>query len=136
MEQVLRKHGLKATKGRLEVIRILKNAAKPMCASDVYTLASKKTTASLSTIYRILNQLTEIGLLEATFQQDDATYYAYKSESHDHYIVCSACGKFTPIHNCPLEDLDEHIAETTGYRITGHHFQLEGLCPECRKKNR
>ncbi|MDD7363495.1 MAG: Fur family transcriptional regulator [Peptoniphilus sp.] len=134
MEQLLRQHGLKATKGRIEVLRLLKEAHTPMCASDVYKLTSKHTTSSLSTVYRILNQLTDIGLLEASVQQEDVTYYEYKEDEHNHYIVCSSCGKFTPIHNCPLDDLDDHIIQSTGYTITGHSFQLEGICPDCQKK--
>lgn len=134
METILRQYGLKATKGRLAVLDILKGAHVPMCALDVYKVIKDETTASLSTVYRILNQLTEVGLLEASVQQEDVTYYEYHGHEHNHYIVCSKCGKFTPIHNCPLKDLDDHIAKSTGYAITGHSFQLEGICPDCLNK--
>ena len=134
METILRQHGLKATKGRLAVIDILKDAHVPMCALDVYNAIKDETTASLSTVYRILNQLTEAGILEASVQQEDVTCYEFHNEEHNHYIVCSKCGKFTPIHNCPLKDLDDHIENSTGYAITGHSFQLEGICPDCLNK--
>lgn len=134
MENLLREKGLKATKGRLEVLKILKEAARPMSAAQVFHDLPKDACASLSTVYRVLNQLTEADILQASLQQDECTYYEYRSEEHRHYIVCSRCGKLAPIDDCPLDALDEHILRSTGYAITGHRFQLEGICPDCLKK--
>lgn len=134
MENLLREKGLKATKGRLEVLKILKEARRPMSAAQVFHEVPKDMCASLSTIYRILNQLTEADILQASLQQDESTYYEYRNEEHRHYIVCSRCGKLAPIDDCPLDALEKHILRSTGYTITGHHFQLEGICPDCLKK--
>ena len=134
MENLLREKGLKATKGRLEVLNILKEAARPMSAAQVFHEMPKEVCASLSTVYRVLNQLTEADILQASLQQDECTYYEYRNEEHRHYIVCSRCGKLAPIDDCPLDALDEHILRSTGYAITGHRFQLEGICPDCLKK--
>ena len=134
MENLLREKGLKATKGRLEVLKILKEARRPMSAAQVFHEVSKEVCASLSTVYRILNQLTDADILQASLQQDECTYYEYRNEEHRHYIVCSRCGKLAPIDDCPLDALDEHILRSTGYAITGHRFQLEGICPDCLKK--
>ena len=134
MENLLREKGLKATKGRLEVLKILKEAARPMSAAQVFHELPKDACASLSTVYRILNQLTGADILQASLQQDECTYYEYRNEEHRHYIVCSRCGKLAPIDDCPLDALDEHILRSTGYAITGHRFQLEGICPDCLKK--
>ncbi|MDY3118255.1 MAG: Fur family transcriptional regulator [Peptoniphilus sp.] len=134
MEELLREKGLKATKGRLDVLRILKASPVPMRAMEVYQKTSQDACASLSTVYRILIQLTKAGLLQASLQQDESTYYEYKGAEHHHYIVCARCGKLSPIDDCPLDALDKHITQTTGYAITGHTFQLEGICPDCLKK--
>ena len=134
MENLLREKGLKATKGRLEVLKILKEARRPMSAAQVFREVPKEVCASLSTVYRILNQLTDADILQASLQQDECTYYEYRNEEHRHYIVCSRCGKLAPIDDCPLDALDEHILRSTGYAITGHRFQLEGICPDCLKK--
>ena len=134
MENLLREKGLKATKGRLEVLKILKEARRPMSAAQVFRETPKDMCASLSTVYRVLNQLTDADILQASLQQDECTYYEYRNEEHRHYIVCSRCGKLAPIDDCPLDALDEHILRSTGYAITGHRFQLEGICPDCLKK--
>ena len=134
MEKLLREKGLKATKGRLEVLKILEKAPGPMCAMDVFKKTPRAVCASLSTVYRILNQLTEAGILQASLEQDESTYYEMKGGGHHHYIVCARCGKLAPIDDCPLDALDEHIMRATGYAITGHRFQLEGICPDCLKK--
>ncbi len=134
MENLLREKGLKATKGRLEVLKILKEARRPMSAAQVFRETPKDMCASLSTVYRILNQLTEADILQASLEQDESTYYEYRNEEHRHYIVCSRCGKLAPIDDCPLDALEKHILRSTGYTITGHRFQLEGICPDCLKK--
>lgn len=105
-----------------------------MSAAQVFREVPKDVCPSLSTIYRILNQLREADILQASLEQDESTYYEYKNEEHRHYIVCSLCGKLAPIYDCPLDALDEHILRSTGYAITGHRFQLEGICPDCLKK--
>ena len=134
MEELLREKGLKATKGRLEVLKILEKAPGPMCAMDVFKKTSRTVCASLSTVYRILNQLTEAGILQASLEQDESTYYEMKGTAHHHYIVCARCGKLAPIDDSSLDALDEPIMRATGYAITGHRFQLEGICPDCLKK--
>ena len=78
MEELLREKGLKATKGRLEVLKILEKAPGPMCAMDVFKKTPRAVCASLSTVYRILNQLTEAGILQASLEQDESTYYEMK----------------------------------------------------------
>lgn len=133
MEELLRKKGLKATKGRLEVLKIMEQARVPMCAMDVFNETPRAISASLSTVYRILNQLTEAGILQVSLEQEESTYYEMKGDHH-HYIVCARCGKLAPIDDCPIDALDEHIMRATGYAITGHRFQLEGICPDCLKK--
>lgn len=106
-----------------------------MCAMDVFKKTPRAVCASLSTVYRILNQLTEAGILQASLEQDESTYYEMKGGGHHHYIVCARCGKLAPIDDCPLDALDEHIMRATGYAITGHRFQLEDL-PGLLKKIR
>lgn len=135
MKEILRQRGLKATRGRLQVLKLMQRSNRPMSASEVYAAISDTACSSLSTVYRILNQLTEVGLLEASMHKDEVTYYEYKTEVHNHYIVCSECGKFTPIRDCPLDALDTHIVASTSYDITGHLFQLQGICPDCQKAN-
>lgn len=134
MKEIIRKHGLKATNGRVEVLKYLEKNRGPISAEEMYGEIPRSICSSLSTIYRILNQLTEVGLLRASLEQNGVTYYEYAGEGHRHYIVCESCGELTPIDNCPLEVLDEHIRSTTGYKITGHIFKMKGICKNCQGK--
>lgn len=133
MKEILRKKDLKATKGRIEVLKLMEATTGPLNAEEVYSKIPRNVCSSLSTVYRILNQLTEVGLLRGSLQQNGITYYEYAKDDHNHYIVCSNCGKISSIGDCPLDSLEEHIQNSTGYKITGHVFQLKGLCPDCQK---
>ncbi len=133
MQDLLRQHGMKVTKGRVEVLRLMEKADVPMSADDVYSKIPRTTCSSLSTAYRILNQLTEVGLLQSSLQQNGVTYYEFSNHEHRHYIVCQRCGKIAPLENCPMTAIDNYIRKDTGFEITGHVFELKGICPDCQK---
>ncbi|VFB16160.1 Zinc-specific metallo-regulatory protein [Urinicoccus massiliensis] len=135
LENLLRKNGLKVTKGRKEVLRLMeKRKDEPMKAEQVYDLVPREICSSLSTVYRILNQLSQKGLLKSTLYQNGIMYYQYNSGEHRHYIVCSKCGKVAALENCPMDAFDNYIRKDTGFDITGHVFELTGLCPDCKEK--
>ncbi len=134
LDDLLRKNGLKVTKGRKEVLKLMEEKKDlPMKAEQVYDLIPRSVCASLSTVYRILNQLSEKGLLKSMLYQNGIMYYQYDSGEHRHYIVCSKCGKVAALENCPMDAFDNYIRKDTGFDITGHIFELTGICPDCKE---
>lgn len=134
MEKILRQYGMKVTKGRVEVLNLMETAEIPMSAEEVYSKIPRTTCSSLSTVYRILNQLTEKGLLQSSLKQNGITYYEKANSEHRHYIVCTECGKIAPLENCPMDAIDNYIRKDTGFDITNHVFELTGICPECKER--
>ncbi|MDO5301461.1 MAG: Fur family transcriptional regulator [Tissierellia bacterium] len=135
MKHLLREHQLKATKGRVAVMELLFHEKKPLSAEEIHERINDEMATSLSTIYRILAQLTEVGILRNSLSLGGADYYEWNGDPHHHhYIICESCGRVDPLHNCPLEHLNRHVQEETGYTITGHQFQLQGLCRDCQEK--
>lgn len=133
MENLLKNKGLKITKARLEVLKILKKAKNPMPVEDIYLKMTKGSCKSLATCYRVANQLTEVGILNKTLLQNGIYYFEMSGENHKHYIVCSNCGKIVPTNHCPLEEFESEVEGTTGFKVTGHKIELIGICPECQK---
>ncbi|MDO5713915.1 MAG: Fur family transcriptional regulator [Tissierellia bacterium] len=133
MEELIRSKNLKLTKGRLEVLKLMYDSEVPMSADEVYAKIPRTICSSLSTVYRVLNQLTEKGLLQSSLKQNGITYYEKASDEHRHYITCSSCGKIVPLENCPMDAIDNYIRKDTGYEITGHIFELTGICPDCKE---
>lgn len=127
--------GLKWTKQRKCVYRVLNTAQEPLNAIQIYNLAEKQADGedyALSTIYRILAAFEEKGLVEKTvWMGDGTTVYELKRESHTHYAVCLDCHKRIPLEKCPFAHL--HLEKENGdFTITGHKLELYGYCKDCK----
>ena len=91
---LLKKKGLKITTPRLAVLEIFQNSKeRHLSAEDVYKEAlSKEGDLGLATVYRVLTQLSEVGLLVATnFETGKTTFELNEGGHHDH-LVCLRCG--------------------------------------------
>ena len=87
---------------------------------------------SRGTVYRNLSVLVQQGeVLQVKLPHMDR--FEWHAERHNH-LICQECGK---IFDAPMpydEQLDEKVAEETGFIINRHRTVFEGLCPECQRK--
>lgn len=128
---ILKSNALKNTKSRTAVLRILEEHAAPMTAEEVHALAAAMAELSLSTTYRTLATLSDKGIVLRNLSQDGKYYYQLNSHQHRHHLICTRCGTLIPIDGCPLDELERHLCEKTGFKITGHNLEFLGLCPKC-----
>jgi len=90
----LKKSGLKATLPRLKILSLFEHSeARHLSAEDVYKLLIKSgEDVGLATVYRVLTQFEQAGLLlRHHFESDKAVFELSDSQHHDH-IVCMQCG--------------------------------------------
>lgn len=88
---------------------------------------------SHNTIYRNLKEFEEIGIVETHVENDQmqVKYQCdYENQNH-HHFVCQNCGRVTEIQMCPI-DMAFFESQLPGAQITGHRFELVGLCAQCR----
>lgn len=122
---------LRMTKQRRTVIELLEKTSSPMTAEDIYKRAEK---VNLSTIYRTLSTLSDMGIVLKNASQDGKAYYQLNSPRHGHYLKCSICKRAVLIDACPIEQMAKQLEQKTGYQITGHNLEFIGICPSCIKK--
>lgn len=128
--------GLKWTKQRKKVYRVLWEAEEPLNAAQIYNLVEKKAEGeeyALSTIYRILSAFEGNGLVDKTVWMGDGTVaYALNRGKHTHYAICLECHRRIPLQSCPFAHI--HLERETGdFIITDHKLELYGYCKNCRK---
>lgn len=132
--------GLRASKNRDDVICILQNNSTPVSVEDIYEkIKNQNNKISLSTVYRIIEKLVNLGIVHKVTTLDDnkALYEIIKdSHTHHHYMICVKCKKMIPIDDCPVKELEKIIADKTGFNITGHKFELYGECENCARKDK
>lgn len=130
--------GIKRTRQREDVFRVLTQAEEPMTAMEIYQRVMDNTHNSnyaISTIYRSLAVFEENDLVEKnTLMGEDMAVYEWKREQHKHYAICLACRRKIPLQECPVEHLHIHSGPED-FTITGHKLELYGYCKDCQIQN-
>jgi Fur family ferric uptake transcriptional regulator len=128
--------GLKATVPRLKILQVFHgHERRHLSAEDVYRrISDEKGEIGLATIYRVLGQLTDVGILaRSVFDADSgkAVYEIHPGKHHDH-LICLECGRVDEFIDDVIEKRQKAVAESNGYALAQHQLALYGYCPECR----
>ena len=131
----LKNAGLKATLPRLKIIRLFETSkVRHLTAEDVYrTLLAEGLDVGLATVYRVLTQFEQAGLLiRHHFESGKAVFELNEGHHHDH-LVCMQCGRVEEFYDAGIEKRQMAVAEERGFKITEHALYLYAECvkPRC-----
>ena len=84
-----------------------------------------------STIYRILEELERIGLVEHSHAGKGPATYHLRSAAHGH-LVCQRCGAMTEADPALFSQLVAEARSRYGFTVDPHHFAVLGECRACR----
>jgi Fur family ferric uptake transcriptional regulator len=132
----LKNAGLKVTLPRLKILQILENAKDHhMSAEDIYRLLIESgDDIGLATVYRVLTQFEEAGLVvRHHFESGQSVFEVDSGEHHDH-LVCVKCNSVEEFVDEVIEARQREIAKRAGYQITDHSLNIYGICADCQKK--
>ena len=132
----LKSTGLKATLPRLKILEIFqKGALRHMTAEDVFrVLLEERPDITLATVYRVLTQFEQAGLLSRShFESGKAVYELNEGHHHDH-LVCTSCGRVEEFYDADIEKRQQIVAKTKGWLLQDHAMSLYGLCGNCTGK--
>lgn len=136
----LKTMGLKATLPRLKILNLFETSEeRHLTAEDVYKiLMAEGMDIGLATIYRVLTQFEQAGLLSRHhFESGKAVFELNEGGHHDH-LVCLQCGHVEEFFDAEIEKRQETIARERGFTIHEHSLQLYAYCnrPNCpNRKN-
>jgi Fur family ferric uptake transcriptional regulator len=134
----LKKSGLKATLPRLKILSLFEHSdAKHLSAEDVYKLLIKSgEDVGLATVYRVLTQFEQAGLLiRHHFESDKAVFELSDSQHHDH-IVCMQCGHVEEFCDDEIEKRQKIIANKKGFVIQEHSLYIYAECTKAPCPNK
>ncbi|GAA5784764.1 transcriptional repressor [Chitiniphilus shinanonensis] len=134
----LKDAGLKATGPRLKILNLFENSEqRHMTAEDVYRLLlSDNTDIGLATVYRVLTQFEQAGILvRHHFESGKAVFELNQGGHHDH-LVCVKCGKVEEFYDPEIERRQDAIAAKHDFEIQEHELYLYGVCADCRGKGK
>lgn len=130
----LKSSGLKATLPRIKILEVFQHTSqRHMTAEDVYkTLLNEGADIGLATVYRVLMQFEQAGLLSRNhFESGKAVFELNEGKHHDH-LVCLDCGRVEEFFDAEIEKRQRSVAQTRGFDLQDHALSLYGACT---KKN-
>jgi Fur family ferric uptake transcriptional regulator len=136
----LKNSGLKATLPRLKILELFEHSEKQhLTAEDIYRLLiAEQLDIGLATVYRVLTQFEQAGLLiRHHFDADKAIYELNAGHHHDH-LVCIQCGHVEEFFDEEIEKRQKAIAQERGFVIHDHSLYLYADCQrsDCIHRNR
>ena len=127
----LREHGFRITPQRqlvLEAVERLRHGTPEEILVEVQRTASG---VNLSTVYRTLEVLEDVGLVtHAHIGHGAPTYHAVDEHMHIH-LVCDLCSKVSSV---PAEVASQFVSSLKadhGFVTDISHVSIHGLCVEC-----
>jgi Fur family ferric uptake transcriptional regulator len=136
----LKSTGLKATLPRLKILEVFQTAKdRHMTAEDVYrVLLQDRSDIGLATVYRVLMQFEQAGLLtRSNFESGKAVYELNEGQHHDH-LVCLDCGHVEEFYDPQIEERQQLVANSRGFTLQEHALSLYANCnrKDCANRNR
>jgi Fur family ferric uptake transcriptional regulator len=134
--ELMRARGLRMTEQRRILAELLDGATEHLDAEAVYQLARKKDpTLHRATVYRTLNLLKKLGLvdeLDLMHVASDRHYYEVRPSVFHIHLVCMECGAVQEPGGPFWEDLKQRVQRETGFRPEAVRMEMGGRCVACQ----
>jgi Fur family transcriptional regulator, ferric uptake regulator len=132
LEQALRGKGVRITRQRAAILRVLAEAEDHPDANELHRRAREiDESVSLSTVYRTLTVLEDQSVVQRhAFEGASARFETADAPHHDHIIDLDT-GDVMEFCSERIEKLQAEIAAELGYEVVRHRLELY-----CRKLKR
>ena len=134
--KVLREKGLRITKKRELVFRLIHVSKDHLDAHQIYELAQLEDPAiNEVTVYRTLKVLKEFGLideLDLMHHEGEKHYYETRLKREHAHLVCMRCGAVLEYFGDPLREMKEQVESQFGFRVKVARTEFGGYCADCQ----
>lgn len=135
--ETLRRRGLRLTRQRELVFRLIHNSRTHLNAHEIYELAAKEDPKiNQVTVYRTLKVLKEQGLvdeLDLMHYEGEQHYYETRLKREHAHLVCMSCGTVSEYFGDPLREMKTQIETQFGFKVEVARTEVGGYCADCQK---
>jgi Fur family ferric uptake transcriptional regulator len=131
----LRREARKITGPRAAILDILRHHPHPLTNKEIFAELPPGE-CDLATIYRAMQMLEKLGMVQRFDFGDGAARFELMSEGddgHHHHLICTRCAGVVEIQECFPEEIEQQIAAKNGFRAVTHRLEFFGICPDCQK---
>jgi Fur family ferric uptake transcriptional regulator len=127
---------------REAILEFLSKSSKQMSAKEIHASLYKSYTGTgLTTVYRTVDLLAQMGLITKLTIGDGQSRYEFKSsekDRHHHHLICTECGKIINYSEFLDEELklvrktEGKLAKKYDFKIQDHNIEFLGVCEKCK----
>jgi len=129
----LKRNGYRLTNARKAVVNTMATARSALNPLDVYEQTKSSCPGlGLVTVYRTLEKLEELHLIQRVHQPGGCNAYLPHADGHQHLIICKVCGKAEYFDGDNLDSFFLRVGREHGFTVEEHWLQLFGSCSECK----
>jgi Fur family ferric uptake transcriptional regulator len=134
----LKSAGLKSTLPRLKILNLFENSKeRHLSAEEVYKqLLASNDDIGLATVYRVLTQFEQAGLLVRHHFEGGKAVFELNSGGHHDHIVCMQCGHVEEFFDAAIEARQKKAAEDRGFTVRDHSLYIYADCTRTKCPNR
>lgn len=140
LKEMFRERQYKLTSQRQIVLQVfLDHQGEHLSAEDVHNiLRDQSSEIGLATVYRTLELLSDLSVLQKMDFGDGRSRYEINEDStshHHHHLICLSCGKVREFEDDLLDALESAVARKSNFAVVDHQLKFYGYCQECQKKS-
>ncbi len=128
----LSEHGYRLTPQRLMIISAIENSDGHISAEEIYAqVVAKYPHVNISTVYRTLELLKQLGLVTETDFGEGRVRYHPAGKGHHHHLVCTECGTVIDLDESLLSSLESTLLREYKFGADLKHLAIFGRCARC-----
>lgn len=119
---------------RRELLELLGKQSCALSALElVEALSATDRRVSRASVYRILEELEEIGVVQRVEVGAGITRFeaVHHGRGHHHHLVCDRCGRLQPFKDEGLERAIKRLMDRVPLEVSEHEVVLHGACGAC-----
>ncbi len=128
----VRRSGGRMTAAKRGIADVLTMTGTDLSAEEItQRVQSARPEISPSTVYRVLDEFEELGIVVHAHLGHGATVYHLTGAPHGH-VVCTRCGTSSEVPAELFDRMEGELLERFGFALDRHHVAIAGLCATCR----
>ena len=133
--QRLRQAKVRVTPARRALLGVLRDPARrhPSAADLAAAVQQALPDVHLSTIYRSLESLESLGIVDHVHLGHGRAIYHLADEPHQH-LVCDRCGTVIEVPDDVFDEVAAAVRRAYGFTIRPQHFAMLGRCAACAQR--
>jgi len=130
----LSEKGYRLTPQRMMILSAIENSDDHISAEEIYAqVLAKYPHVNISTVYRTLELLKQLGLVTETDLGGGRVRYHPADKGHHHHLVCTECGAIIDLDESLLASLESTLLREYKFSADLRHLAIFGRCANCSK---